>query len=109
MCIRDSIYAVGGGSRNLPWMQIVSDICNFEQEIPVEKIGSCYGDAFLAAVGIGLYEKISDVKKWVKIETIVKPNPEAHEKYEKFYKIYRSLYPATRDIMHELVAIQKQG
>ena len=89
--IPEHIYAVGGGSRNLPWMQIVCDICNFEQEIPVEKIGSCYGDAFLAAVGIGLYEKISDVKRWVKIETVLKPNPEAHAEYEKFYKIYRQL------------------
>lgn len=103
------IYAVGGGSYNEPWMQIVSDICNFEQEIPVEKIGSCYGDAFLAAVGIGLYNKISDIKQWVKIEKIIKPNPKAHEAYEEFYQIYRQLYPATKDIMHQLAAIQKRG
>jgi len=103
------IYALGGGSQNKRWMQIVSDICNFEQEIPVEKIGSCYGDAFLAAVGIGLYEKISDVKQWVKIEYVVKPNLHAHEEYENYYHIYRELYPANKELMHKLVEIQKQS
>jgi len=103
------IYAVGGGVYNLPWMQIVSDICNFKQEIPVEKIGSCYGDAFLAAMGIGLYEKISDIKQWVKIEKVVQPNMEAHKAYEEFYQIYRELYPVNKALMHQLVAIQKRA
>ena len=103
------IYAVGGGVYNLPWMQIVSDICNFTQEIPVEKVGSAYGDAYLAAMGIGLFDKIADIKQWVKIETVVKPNLEAHEKYEEYYQIYRSLYPVNKELMHQLVAIQKRG
>ncbi|MCD6355913.1 MAG: FGGY-family carbohydrate kinase, partial [Anaerolineaceae bacterium] len=103
------IYAVGGGVYNLPWMQIVSDINNFTQEIPVIKIGSCYGDAFLAAMGIGLYNKVSDVKKWVKIETVVRPDLEAHKAYEEYYRIYRELYPANKELMHQIVAIQKRG
>jgi xylulokinase len=106
--IPEHIYAVGGGVYNLPWMQIVSDICNIRQEIPVEKIGSCYGDAFLAAVGIGLYEKISDVKQWVKIETVIDPNPEAHAAYQEFYDIYRELYPTNKELMHRISAIQKR-
>jgi xylulokinase len=107
--IPDHIYAVGGGVYNLPWMQIVSDICNIRQEIPVEKIGSCYGDAFLAALGIGLYQNLEDVKQWVKIETVVEPNPQAHAAYQEFYDIYRALYPANKDLMHRLSAIQKRA
>jgi xylulokinase len=106
--IPEHIYAVGGGVYNLPWMQIVSDICNIRQEIPVEKIGSCYGDAFLAAVGIGLYEKISDVKQWVKIETVIDPNPEAHAAYQEFYDLYRELYPINKELMHRISEIQKR-
>jgi xylulokinase len=102
------IVAIGGGVHNLPWMQIVCDICNFSQEIPEIKIGACYGDAFLAAKGIGLYENGSDVKQWVKIEKILDPDPEAHEQYNELYQIYRDLYPANKDIMHQISAIQNR-
>jgi len=100
------IMAIGGGIHNLPWMQIVCDICNFSQNIPEVKVGACYGDAFMAALGIGLYEKGSDVKQWVKVEKTIHPNPEAHEKYNELYQIYRELYPANKELMHRISAIQ---
>ena len=103
------IYALGGGVRNPAWMQIVSDICNMRQHIPQEKIGACYGDAFLAGYGIGLYENITDVKKWVHIERTIEPNPESYEIYQPYYEIYRALYPANRDLMHRLSAMQKNS
>ena len=104
----EHIIAIGGGVYNEPWMQIVCDICNFSQEIPEVKIGAAYGDAFLAAKGIGLYENGSDVKKWVKIEKIIHPNPEAHEMYNDLYPIYRELYPANKELMHKISAIQSR-
>lgn len=100
------IMAVGGGVNNEPWMQMICDICNFEQNIPVVKTGAAYGDAFMAALGIGLYQKGSDVKQWVKIEKTLHPNPEAHEKYMELYQIYRELYPTNKDLMHKISAIQ---
>jgi len=100
------IMAIGGGANNIPWMQIICDICNFEQNLTEVKVGACYGDAFMAALGIGLYEKGSDVKKWVKIVKTIKPNPEAHEKYNELYEIYRELYPANKELMHRISAIQ---
>lgn len=102
----EHIVAIGGGVYNLPWMQMVCDICNFSQEIPEVKIGAAYGDAFLAAKGIGLYQSGSDVKKWVNIEKILHPNPELYEKYTELYQIYRELYPANKDLMHRISAIQ---
>jgi len=102
----DKIYAIGGGVRNLPWMQIVSDICGLTQFIPAEKIGSCYGDAFLAGYGIGLFNQISDVKGWVETERRIDPDPAATEAYQPFYDIYRDLYPANQDLMHRIAAIQ---
>lgn len=100
------IMAVGGGVNNEPWMQIICDICNFDQSIPEVKVGAAYGDAFMAALGIGLFEKGSDVKKWVKVEKTLHPDPEAHEKYLELYQIYRELYPVNKDLMHRISAIQ---
>jgi xylulokinase len=101
------IYAIGGGVRNPVWMQIVSDICNIRQHIPVEKIGACYGDAFLAGYGIGLFENMTDIKKWVHIQTTIHPHPESHAAYKPYYRIYRELYPANKELMHRLSVIQK--
>ena len=102
----ENIIAVGGGVYNEPWMQIICDICNFEQKIPVVKVGAAYGDAFLAAKAYGLYDKGSDVKQWVKIEKVIKPNPEAHKRYQDYYEIYRELYPTNKDLMHRISHLQ---
>lgn len=87
-------------------MQIICDICDFSQEIPAIKVGASYGDAFIAAKGIGLYSSGSDVKHWVTIETVLSPNSEAHYLYSELYQIYRELYPITKDLMHRISAIQ---
>jgi xylulokinase len=102
------IYAIGGGVKNLTWMKIVSDICGIRQNIPVEKIGSCYGDAFLAGYGIGLFNNISDVKNWVIIERQINPDFAATEQYQEYYEIYKALYPQNRQLMHQLSDIQKR-
>lgn len=104
----EEIFAIGGGVKNLIWMKIVSDICNIRQNIPVEKIGSCYGDAFLAGYGVGLFKKISDVKNWIFIEQQINPDPEANEKYQEYYEIYKALYPKNQKLMHQLSEIQKR-
>jgi xylulokinase len=102
------IVAVGGGVNYLPMIQIVCDICNISQEIPEIKVGICYGDAFLAALGIGLYSSRSDAKKWTKIEKVITPNPEAHEKSNEFFEIYKELYPINKDLMHRISMIQNR-
>jgi len=96
------ILAVGGGTKNAIWMQMVSDIVNVELTIPEQQIGASYGDAFMAGVGVGLFKSINEINRWVKIKRIVKPSPKAHKKYALNYKIFRDLYKATKSLMHEL-------
>ncbi|MDP1714920.1 MAG: FGGY-family carbohydrate kinase [Anaerolineales bacterium] len=96
------ILAVGGGTKNSLWMQIVADVCQVELAIPEQQIGASYGDAFLAATGIGLFKDLSQIKQWVRIKEIVRPNPEIYNAYEVNYRIYRDLYKSTKQIMHEL-------
>ncbi|MBA7547023.1 Xylulose kinase [subsurface metagenome] len=96
------ILAVGGGTKNANWMQIVSDIVNVELVIPKQQIGASYGDAFMAGVGVGLFKSINEINRWVKIKRIVKPNLKAHDKYALNYKIFCDLYKSTKSLMHEL-------
>lgn len=96
------ILAVGGGSKNPLWMQIVADVCNIELVIPEQQIGASYGDAFLAATGIGLYKNLSEIKKWVRAKETVKPQAESGKLYDFNYHIFRDLYSSTKVLMHRL-------
>jgi len=83
-------------------MQLVADIGNIELAVPRQLIGASYGDAFMAAVGVGRFNGLQDITRWVKNKKIVNPNPAAHEHYALNYNIFRSLYEANRPLMHEL-------
>ena len=50
------VTAVGGGTKSLQWLQIVSDICGITQEVPEVTVGASYGDALMAGLAIGTIE-----------------------------------------------------
>ena len=70
-------------------------------------IGASYGDAFMAAVGVGLFKDLTEITRWVKNKKVVSPNPEVHKQYALNYKIFRDLYNQTKSLMHELSDSQK--
>jgi xylulokinase len=96
------ILAVGGGIQNNLWMQLVADIVDIELSIPRQLIGASYGDAFMAAVGVGLFKNLKEISRWVKIKKVISPDPQVHKQYALNYKIFRELYDATKPLMHEL-------
>jgi xylulokinase len=91
--------AVGGGLRSPVWAQAVSDITGRVQEVPEQAIGASYGDALLAAIGVGLVPPETD---WTKIEREIKPNPETRALYDDLYATWCELYPATKEQVHRL-------
>jgi xylulokinase len=93
--------AVGGGLRSPIWAQTVSDVTGRAQLVPEQAIGASYGDALLAAIGVGLVPPATD---WAKIAREIKPDPGNHERYSELYTTWRELYPATKEQMHRLAA-----
>jgi xylulokinase len=91
--------AVGGGLRSPVWAQAVSDITGRVQEVPEQAIGASYGDALLAAIGVGLVAPETD---WTKIQREIKPNPETRALYDDLYATWCELYPATKEQVHRL-------
>ena len=94
--------AVGGGLRSPIWAQAVSDITGRPQLVPEQAIGASYGDALMAAIGVNLVAPQTD---WAKIEREVTPDPANRARYDELYDVWRELYPATRDLVHELGAL----
>ena len=99
------ILAVGGGTSGGLWPQIVSDICQTTQLIPRVTIGASYGDALLAAIGVGLVPPDTD---WTEISGAITPDENNAEIYNELFETYQGLDPANREAMHSLAAIQRK-
>jgi len=82
----ERIFGVGGGTKNLPWMQIISDIANISMSIPEIQIGASYGDAFMAGVGVGLFSNLSEIGRWVKPKSVIYPRVEIHENMKGYIR-----------------------
>ncbi|MFB1297019.1 FGGY-family carbohydrate kinase [Mycobacterium sp. pW049] len=93
--------AVGGGLRSPIWAQAVSDITGRTQLVPEQAIGASYGDALLAAIGVGLVPPETD---WARIAHEITPDPRNRDLYDDLYTAWRELYPATREQVHRLAA-----
>lgn len=97
------LVAVGGGTRSRLWLDIVSSVSGAPQDVPAQTIGASYGDAFLAALAVGLVADVSALDKaWVHIAERVEPDPAAQRTYDGYYPLYRDLYRATRKHQHRL-------
>ena len=96
------IMAVGGGTKNPLWMQIVSDITGKEIRTAGVTVGASFGDAMMAAMGIRYFSSFSDLANIIRPGTVYKPNMESHEVYKKYQEIFDGLYPATKELMHRL-------
>jgi xylulokinase len=103
------ILAVGGGTKNELWLQIVSDIAGIEQYVPDQTYGASYGDAFMAGIGVGLFSDTRQAADWIKFKKVVKPDPAAQEKYEPYYQVYRKVYLDTAESMHRLAQLEQQN
>ncbi|MCL4559258.1 MAG: FGGY-family carbohydrate kinase [Chloroflexi bacterium] len=96
------ILAVGGGTKNDLWMQIVADAAGIELTLPEQQIGASFGDAFLAGKGVGVFQNLSQIQKWIKIKGVVTPDGKSRAVYDFNYGIFRELYASTKPLMHRL-------
>ncbi|MDR1137882.1 MAG: FGGY-family carbohydrate kinase [Synergistaceae bacterium] len=98
----DVLTAVGGGTKNPLWMQILADVSGKSIQTPAVNAGASYGDALIATIASGHNKNFSALKGIIRYETAYKPDMETNMKYEPYYDIFSRLYPATRDIMRQM-------
>ena len=96
------VVAVGGGTADPFFVQLVSDACGVEQVVPVSTIGAARGDAFLAGLAAGILRR-DDLPSWVQVAATVRPEPGAHADHDRRYALFRDLYLETRGTVHALV------
>jgi len=95
----DRVMAIGGASESRHLMQIISDITGRPQLLPRQKLGACYGDAFLAAVGSNYFNSINEISRWVRMAEEITPSETSKAIYDEGYARYRELYNSTRHLL----------
>ncbi|MFZ5854881.1 MAG: FGGY-family carbohydrate kinase [Chloroflexota bacterium] len=97
------LVAVGGGTRSGLWSQVVTDVTGVAQIIPEVTVGASYGDAYLAGLGSGL---VARHIRWNPPAQVLEPDSAAADRYAELYRVYRELYPATRNLAHAVARVQ---
>ncbi|MGH9407246.1 MAG: xylulokinase [Terriglobia bacterium] len=104
------IRASGGGSRSVLWRNIQANIFRRDLVTLGESEGSAFGAALLAGVGAGIYRSVEEaVSDCVKVQDSISPDQETADRYDKYYRVYRDLYPALRTLAHELARLDREG
>ena len=97
------IVSVGGGSKNIEWLQIQADIFQCPVVTLDTEQGPALGAAMLAAIGCGWYKnEIDAVDNMVRFNKVVVPRDKEQEKYERIFQVYRKVYDQTRNICYDL-------
>lgn len=102
----NEMLACGGGGSSPLWRQMLADIYGCPVKTVVSKEGPALGVAILAGAGTGVYSSVQDG-----CAAVIKTNPPQNPilqnsaEYEKFYNIYRALYPALKNNFSELAKL----
>jgi xylulokinase len=106
----EQIRASGGGSRSFLWRQIQADIYGKELVTLRTAEGSAFGAALLAGVGAKIYSSVQEsAREAIQIRERMAPNVANVQTYDRLYQVYRSLYPAGRELAHQLAALGEEA
>lgn len=87
----------GGGAKSPLWRQILADIMDAELVTVNTTEGAAYGAALLAGVGAGVWHDVDTAcRRTIQVTGSTQPNPAAVTEYERWYQVYRNLYPALK-------------
>ncbi len=89
----DEMNAVGGGSRSSVWTQIMSDVLLVTQNVLEIPYGAPYGSAYLAGMGVEIFEDTQPLQeKWIqRTAHTITPNVQNHELYDQMFGLYKKI------------------
>jgi xylulokinase len=99
----ETLRVLGGGAQGLPWLKIIADVTGSKLEVlpdPRERLA--VGAALVAGIGLGIYPSFEALKPLVPVEFVVEPDDSHRDTYAELYAAYRRVYPALRDLYHDL-------
>lgn len=99
--------ACGGGGRSPFWRQMLADVYACPVKTIASAEGPALGAAILAGVGAGVYSSVSEgCSLAVRIGQTQEPDGVHSAAYERFYQIYKAMYPALQESFLALSKVQ---
>ncbi len=100
------LRSVGGCSRSDLWNQIKADVLGRPLLLPRTSVGSPFGCAVLAGMGVGVYPDVrKSLLEMVQLTRRFEPNPANHEKYTRLYQVYRDIYEHLKGDFDHLASV----
>jgi xylulokinase len=99
----ETLRVLGGGAQGLPWLKIIADVTGCRLEVlpdPRERLA--VGAALIAAIGLKIYPSFEALKSLVPVGVVIEPDSRHQDIYDRQYAAYRRVYPALRDLYHDL-------
>lgn len=97
----NEMTVVGGGSRSAVWGEMLSGVYNMSVR-PLNSEGAAFGAAILAGVAAGVYKSVKTAcDKLIHYPNEIKSVNSTE--YEKYYSIYKELYPALKNEYKKLI------
>jgi D-xylulose kinase len=99
----EDILVIGGGAKGAVWRQIMADIYNARITVPslLEEAGSM-GAAVTGGVGAGIFKDFTAIDKFINIDSVHTPDPEAVKKYAPVKELFDECYFALEDVFHKM-------
>ena len=100
------MMACGGGGSSPLWRSMLADLYNCNVKTVASKEGPALGVGILASVGAGIYSSVPEAcAAIIKADKVQQPNAENVPEYEKYYRLYREIYPALKEKFAKLAAL----
>ena len=100
-----TLVIAGGAVRNEFWMQNKADMIGRVIEVPEVEDASPLGAAMLAGIGVGIYRDEKDAFEHVqKPGKTYEPDLRVTAQYAELFPLYKSLYPALKQVSHAVSA-----
>jgi xylulokinase len=86
-----------GGARSALWKKVTADVLGIPLEEVADHPGSSLGAAFVAGMGTGQFKGWEEIERFIRVSSVVRPDPKAQERYGELFAIYRGLYDSLKE------------
>lgn len=102
----DTLTLIGGGAKSLLWNEIMCNV--YGKRLMVRKHpreAASLGTAIAAGVGVGIFSGFREANAVIEYERVLEPEADKVSEYNRFYKIYRMMYPSLKAVFSEMAAL----
>ncbi|HOO34275.1 MAG TPA: FGGY-family carbohydrate kinase [Thermotogota bacterium] len=92
----------GGVAKSKMWVQIFADVTGYDMKLIKNSVEAPLGDAFLAGLGVKLFDRPEEIKQWLEFEEIVRTNRTNKKEYDRYYKYFKEFYCSTKMLMMKM-------